>query len=178
MRLICAVWSEALTPGEVDVDIHQGRGHWTGVHSELLHHDDAVIVHGPEHLHRYGPVRSTDDLANRPRIQILGFDDVWQRLLPTGTPSPGSATTVDTSISALELAAAGPACAIIPERFARTAVATGRVSLALDAAWPMRQAHYLVRSLDAPPPSPTARRFLRWLAGIEHQDALLAETGR
>jgi LysR family glycine cleavage system transcriptional activator len=171
LRLVSAVWSEALVPGEVDLDIHQGRGAWPGVHAQLLHHDDAVIVHGPGHLERYGPVRHAADLAARPRVQVLGFDDVWQRLLPTAPTGP--ATTVDTTITALELVTAGDASAAVPERFARTAVREGRVSLALPQSFPMRQAHYLLRPLDNPTPSPRARAFLLWLAHLDdHRPAL------
>lgn len=171
LRLVSAVWSEALVPGEVDLDIHQGRGAWPGVHARLLHHDDAVVVHGPGHVERYGPVRDAADLAARPRVQVLGFDDVWQRLLPTGPAGP--AITVDTTVVALELVAASDASAMVPERFARTAVRAGRVSLALAQAFPMRQAHYLLRPVDDPRPSAQARVFLEWLAGLDdHLPAL------
>lgn len=173
LRLVCAVWSEALTPGEVDLDIHQGRGAWPGLHAQLLHHDDAVVVHGPGHLERWGPVRDAADLATRPRIQVLGFDDVWQRLLPPWagprTADSRPAITVDTTIAALELAAAGDASAVVPERFARTAVGAGRVTLALQQSFPMRQAHYLLRPVDDPTPSAQARAFLAWLAGLDKQ---------
>jgi len=179
LRLVCAVWSDALTPEGVDVDIHQGRGARIGVDAQLLHHDHAVVVHGPTHADRYGPVRSADDLAGRPRIQVLGFDDVWQRLLPAGSSPPTRAVTVDTSITALELAAAGDACAVIPERFARTAVRAGRVTLALERSWPMRQAHYLLRPREDPHPGPQARAFLDWLADLDRDDPpLVTATGR
>ena len=178
LRLVCAVWSEALVPGAVDVDIHQGRGAWPGVHAQLLHHDDAVVVHGPGHLERWGPIHGAADLAARPRIQVLGFDDVWQRLLPPGptSPPPGRATTVDTTIAALELVAAGDATAAVPERFARTAVRAGRVALALAQSFPMRQAHYLLRPLDAPTPSTHARTFLAWLARLDREHTALVPT--
>src|SRR5699024_5192915 len=96
------------------------------------------------------------------------------RLLPQDAPRPVDTITVDTSISALELVASGDACAVVPERFARSAVRAGRVSLALDTAWPMRQAHYLVRPLDAPHPGPSARVFLRWLTELDQHDEPLA----
>ena len=170
LRLVCAVWSDALTPQGVDVDIRQGRGAQLGVDAQLLHHDHAVVVHGPVHLDRYGPVRSSDDLTGRPRIQVLGFDDVWQRLVPTWSSTPTRAITVDTSVTALELAAAGDACAMVPERFARSAVRAGRVTLALECSWPMRQAHYLLRPRDDPHPGPQARAFLDWLADLDRDD--------
>ncbi|GAA4936398.1 LysR family transcriptional regulator [Actinomycetospora succinea] len=170
LRVVCAVWSEALDPGEVDVDIHQGRGPWAGVHSEVLHRDAAVAIQGPA----APPVTSVADLAARPRVQVLGFDDVWQRLLPPDAPPPRRALTVDTSLAALEVVAAGEACAVIPERFARTAVRAGRVVLALDRSWPTRQAHYLLRRHEDPRPSPRARAFLAWLDDLDARVPALA----
>ncbi|MCU9931129.1 hypothetical protein OFL77_27745, partial [Escherichia coli] len=79
---------------------------------------------------------STEDLGGRPRIQVLGFDDVWQRILPARAAGPVRAITVDTSVTALELATTGDACAVVPERFARSAVRAGRVALAIDRSWP------------------------------------------
>ena len=73
---VCSVWSEALTPGEVDLDIHQGRGAWPGVHARLLHHDDAVVVHGPAPPRPLGP----DPRRRRPRR-------------PTPHPGPPASTT-------------------------------------------------------------------------------------
>ena len=178
LRLVCAVWSDALTPDGVDVDIHQGRDAPIGVDARLLHHDDAVVVHGPTHVDQYGPIRSAEDLVGRPRIQVLGFDDVWPRILPVGAPAPTRAVTVDTSVTALELAAAGDACSVVPERFARTAVRAGRVTLALEHSWPMRQSHYMLRPRDDPHPGPQARAFLDWLADLDRNDPpLVGATG-
>ena len=154
----------------VDIDIHQGRDAGIGVDAQLLHHDHAVVVHGPTHVDQYGPVRSAEDLAGRPRIQVLGFDDVWPRILPAQASAPTRSITVDTSVTALELAAAGDACAVVPERFARTAVRAGRVTLALEESWSMRQAHYLLRPRGHPHPGPQARAFLDWLTDLDQDD--------
>ncbi|WP_433803811.1 LysR substrate-binding domain-containing protein [Actinomycetospora sp. CA-084318] len=168
--------SRARAPTEADLDIHQGRGAWPKAHAELLHHDSAVVVHGPEHLDRWGPVTGIAELFARPRIQVLGFDDVWQRMSHDVGPGgrSGAAITVDTTVTALELAAAGDASAVVPERFARTAVRAGRVSLALPQSFPMRQAHYLLRPLDSPRPSPRARVFLDWLTRLDEDQPALA----
>jgi LysR family transcriptional regulator, glycine cleavage system transcriptional activator len=85
----------------------------------------------------------------------------------------GPAITVDTTVAALELAAAGDASAVVPERFARTAVRAGRVRLAVEQVFPMRQAHYLLRPRDDPGLSAQARTFLSWLTRLdEHQPPL------
>lgn len=40
----------------------------------------------------------------------------------------------------------------------------------------MRQAHYLLRPLDTPHPTPAARRFFHWLTEIERHDVPLVRT--
>lgn len=90
-----------------------------------------------------------------------------------GGATAGPAITVDTTVAALELAAAGDASAVVPERFARTAVRAGRVRLAVEQVFPMRQAHYLLRPRDDPGLSAQARTFLSWLTRLdEHQPPL------
>ncbi|MER5672024.1 LysR substrate-binding domain-containing protein [Pseudonocardia alni] len=176
LRIVCAVWSEALKPGEADIDIHQGRGPWAGYGSRLLHEDLAVAVIGPGHLDRYGPVGSVEDLAGRPRVRVLGFDDVWERSLPASAPAPSREITVDTTVAALEMVAVDDACAMIPERFARTAVRSGRVRLAMTQCWPMEQAHYVLSPPGSFRTSPQTRAFLRWLAALELADPPLVGT--
>ena len=182
LRIVCAIWADTLPPDEVDLEIRQGNGSWAGLTSELLHEDNAAVVCGHEHLRRYGPIRDTDDLAARPRVHILGYDDLWHRLFP-GLPEsevraqrPGSVITLDTSIAATELAAAGLHCALVPERFARAAVRAGRLALAHHELVPMRQAHYLLRSETTPQLSPAARAFAQWLIRKDIEDTPLGAT--
>ncbi len=171
LRVVCAIWADAYSLGQVDLDIRQGTGTWAGSHAELLHSDHAAAVHGPEHERRHGPPRTVADLAARPRVQVLGFDDLWQRLWTThDLVASGLTITVDTAIAAIELAAAGDAVALVPERFARPALRTGRVTPALPHTLPMRQGHYLVRPDDARDPGPEARAFLRWLHAQDTAD--------
>jgi LysR family glycine cleavage system transcriptional activator len=163
LRVLCAIWADAYVLGGVDVDIRQRADADTDDGVELLHRDHAVVIHSPAHEHRYGPVRGAADLEGRPRVHVLGFDDLWQQLRNThGLPDSGQTITVDTSISAIEIAATSTSLALVSERYARPALHAGRVRTSLDPI-PMRQGHVLVRPRDAPEPSPEARIFERWL---------------
>lgn len=175
LRLVSAIWADALPPDAVDLEIRHGSGQWVGFRSHLLHTDHAVIVCGPAHRERHGPVRRPADLARRPRIHVLGFEDLWQLVLREDDPIDGDGgvvVTLDTSVSALELAAAGEHCAVIPERYARDAISAGRVAVAWDARIPMRQAHYLLRREGGGPPTPEALAFMQWLGDLDDLDDL------
>lgn len=179
IRLASAIWADALSPDEVDVDIRHGSGSWPGASAELLHHDRAVVVRSVNHPvpadpHTGGATIDPEALAHRPRVQVTGFDDLWWRLDGTShTRAPD--ITVDTAVAAIQVAATSDYLAVVPERFARTAVHSGQIALAIPTTLPMRQAHYVVRPHGAPDPGPDAKTFLRWLNHQENQDTPLGQ---
>ncbi|MGW0711442.1 hypothetical protein ACWD4G_36745 [Streptomyces sp. NPDC002643] len=77
------------------------------------------------------------------------------------------------TVVATVLAAAGLHCALVPERFARATVRSGRLALAHNRLVPMRQAHYLLRSEDTPQLFPEARAFTQWLIQKDIEDGPL-----
>jgi len=74
--------------------------------------------------------------------------------------------TLDTSVAAIEVAAAGAMSAIVPERFARGALAAGRVARAVDMFVPMRQSHYVLWP-ERSAPSLEALAFVQWLGTLD-----------
>lgn len=162
-----------LPASDVDLEIRQGNGSWPGFRAAKLHDDHAVAVYGPGYVRRYGRDVAPGDLCTRPRVQVLGFDDVWRRFFAaavTTRDAPRATVTVDTSVAALEVVASSDLWAVVPERFARQGVATGRLLQAPGAPVPMRQAHYLLRSDNAGPPSGQALAFTYWLREQEAAD--------
>lgn len=167
LRLVSAIWADALPPDEVDLDIRQGVGRWPGYRTRLLHTDRAVAVCGPRHRERYGPVTGVADLATRPRVHVLGFEDLWLRMFAdAGVEAQAGGVTLDTSVAAIEVAAAGAMSAIVPERFARGALAAGRVARAVDMVVPMRQSHYVLWP-ERSAPSLEALAFVQWLGTLD-----------
>lgn len=166
LQLVTAIWADALTPTGIDLEIRQGNGSWPGFVSTKIHDDAAVAIYGPRHLDKYDVPADVVDLAPRERAHVLGFEDMWRRFFPsddTAPAAPPRSIAVDTSIAAIELVAHSHYWAIVPERFARGAVQSGRIIVANDVAVPMRQDHYVLRRDDNSRSSGEAAAFIRWL---------------
>ena len=178
VRMLTAIWTDALPPSEIDLEIRQGNGSWPGFRATKLHDDHAVAVYGPGYLARYGD-DDTAALVNRPRAQVLGFDDTWRRFFireadSTREPrTPPATITVDTSIAALDIVANSDLWAIVPERFARQGVRSGRVFQATGRTVPMRQGHYLLRRDNAERITGASLAFERWLRAQDAADPAL-----
>lgn len=176
VHLITAIWTDTLPPSEIDLEIRQGNGSWPGFRASKLHDDHAVAVYGSAHLARYG-ADDTAALAGRPRVQVLGFDDTWRRFVTrdahstTDLSAPPPAITVDTWVAALDIVANSDLWAIVPERFARHGVRSGRVFRAAGPTVPMRQAHYLLRRDNAEQVTGGSLAFERWLRAQDAADA-------
>ena len=166
LKLVSAIWADALPPSEIDLEIRLGNGSWPGFVSTKLHDDAAVAIYGSQLLDAHGPVNAVSDLLPHGRVHLLGFDDLWRRLLPgdySSAAAPPSILTVDTSVAALEIVASSAYWAFLPERFVRRAVRSGQVHVAKDASVRMRQDHYVLRRDDTVQLSGEASAFVRWL---------------
>ena len=87
-------------------------------------------------------------------------------LSPPSVAPQSDGVTLDTSVAAIEVAAAGVMSAIVPERFARGALAAGRVTRAVDVHVPMRQSHYVLWP-ERSAPSSEALAFMQWLGELD-----------
>lgn len=173
LKLVSAIWADALPPSEIDLEIRQGNGSWPGFISTKLHDDTAVAVYGPKFLDAHGPVDTVSELLPHGRVHLLGFDDLWRSLLTDHDSSPAApprVLTVDTSVVALEIVASSTYWAFLPERFVRRAVRAGQVHIAKDASVRMRQDHYLLRRDDTTQLSGEASAFIRWLQAQDPLD--------
>ena len=172
LKLVSAIWADALPPSEIDLEIRQGNGSWPGFVSTKLHDDTAVAIYGSQLLDAHGPLDAVSDLLPHGRVHLLGFDDLWQRLLPDHDSSPVApprVLTVDTSVAALEIVASSTYWAFLPERFVRSAARAAQVHIAKDTSVRMRQDHYVLRRDDAAHLTGEASAFIRWLRA---QDSL------
>ncbi len=176
LRLLSAVWADALPPDEIDLEIRQGNGNWPGFIATKLHDDLAVVICDPALLANGNTFDKASDLREHGRIQVLGFDDLWSRLSATNEweDRPESVLTLDTSISAIEALRGSGYWTIVPERFARSAVRAGTVAMALPALLPMRQSHYLLRRDDGSQMSGAAAAFTQWIRDQESTDSLIS----
>jgi LysR family glycine cleavage system transcriptional activator len=157
LRIVSAIWADALTQDDLDLDIRFGTGHWPG---ELLHEETATAVWAPS----YGDPRTVAALASRPRVHVLGLENLWSGLLgPEAAALTADDVTVDTSLAAIELALTGQFAAVVPSRFVQRQLADGRLRTLPDATAAMAEAHYVVTPASRPAHSPGAAAFVQFL---------------
>ena len=175
IEIISTIWADTLLPSDVDLEIRQGNGSWPGYRATKLHDDYAVVVHGRGYLDTYGSSLERNALRDRPRVQVLGFDDLWRHFFDDDTAiAPRAPMTVDTSVAAIEILSTSSLWAILPERFTRQGVTDGRLFAAPGEPVLMRQAHYLLRPDSAAPLSGPAVAFSRWLSEQDAAEPVLA----
>lgn len=162
LRLCTAVWADALAEGEVDVDIRYGDGRWDGVTADLLDQGPSIPVCAPD----YAPGADLATLVDLGVIHIMGCEDLWTKLLRlqgfADRPLP-SALSADTSLMALDLAAAGQGTALVLAEFAGGMLAQGRLRRAADVAVPSGQSHYVVLPRSRPGSLADALLLRDWL---------------
>lgn len=165
LRITSAVWEHAEPDDPSDVEIRFGAGPWPGREAERLASWGAVAVCRPDRAPEGDAAARMAALSRAALIHVAGYEDLWRRLLqPHGVaPPPFRGVNVDTSLAALELAAAGHGPAIVLEGFARPYVAAGRLALATDDVLAVAQAHYLLGPEGAGRPPPEAALFRDWL---------------
>lgn len=157
LRLVSALWADSLTPDDVDLDIHFGPGQWLG---ELLHQETASAVWAPT----YGEVKQVADLAERPRVHVLGLESHWTVLLGSAATAVNDHDlTVDTSLAAIELALTGQYAAAVPSRFVHRQLADGRLHSLPEGTKPIEETHYVVTPQGRRSPSAHASAFVEFL---------------
>ena len=166
IRLLSAIWADTVLATGIDIEIRLGTGNWPGCLAEPLETEYVVPVCHPELAET---LKSPRDLCRHPLIHILGFDDHWPRFLEAlNLKAPGNAraATVDTSLAAVELAAARGGVTLLLERIATRLEENGRLAIPFDTKIPSGQSHYLIHRDKAPRLSPAARLTENWLRSL------------
>ncbi len=166
MRLYTSIWADGLNADAVDVDIRFGDGRWEGFDVTLLRHEPSIAVCSPAWKQRANRKQALALLAQRHLIHIMGCEDLWTRwFLAAGdvaAPLP-QGVQVDTSLSALELAAAGAGFAIVLQSFAQPYLASGRLIAPFHRSLEISDAHYLLNPSSRARPRPEVLLFRNWL---------------
>ncbi|MFZ5790636.1 MAG: LysR substrate-binding domain-containing protein [Pseudomonadota bacterium] len=161
VRLYSAIWADALPADKVDVDIRFGHGNWSGFRSELIFSDPSVPVSPIA-----SPVRAPAQIKDENLIHIMGLEEAWSELYRrTGleVPAHRHAVTVDTSLAALELVAAGFGHTIVLRCFAERYIEAGRVRRSFDIELSQEHAHYFLFREDTQALKPEVRLFRDWI---------------
>ncbi len=165
LRLTSSVWTHSQSDEATDIDIRFGDGTWPGFRAEPIASFKAVPVCHPAHVPKGSARERIAELSRIEHIHVTGYEDLWQRLCLGAQISlpPYHGLIVDTSIAALELAAAGYGAAIVLECFARHYIDSGRLAMPVQADLAVTHAHYLLTRETAKRPSPEAIIFTRWI---------------
>ncbi len=147
VRLSSVIWDHAAPDPATDLEVRYGGGSWRGYRAEPLFGQPIVAACSPRLLRAAAsPAAARDLLARRP-LPIMGYEKHWfaaREALGLDAASPSDGLTVDTTIAALELAAAGAGCVLTHRLFLEPYVASGRLVSMLDQEFPDQQLYYLV----------------------------------
>ena len=161
IRFCSAIWADEIETETFDLEVRFGDGRWAGYRADVLLNDPCLAI-----AHPGAAGASLRDLAYGERIHVMGSEDVWVRVLRSlgeAAPADPRGFRVDTSLAAMELAAAGAGCAMILKAFAAPYIAAGRLWAAPGFELAMPESHYLLTRSDPRGPSPDALLLRDWL---------------
>ena len=130
VRLSSVIWDNAVLDEATDLEIRYGTGHWHGYRSERLMSQSTLAVCSPALLRAAQGNGASDVLLTRHPIHIMGYEKHWLKVRQAqglGNIPASAGPTVDTTIAALELAAAGAGVALAHDIFLGAYFATGRL---------------------------------------------------
>jgi len=166
LRLCTSVWADALDAESVDIDIRFGDGRWDGHEVTEILNEPSVPVCSPIYARHMDTGDRAESLAACDVIQIMGCEDLWARLLRhAGLPDsePRHTFKADTSLVALELAAAGLGCTLVLRSFAQSYLERGRLIAPFDLSLPIDQSHFAILPDEPHRVRPEVLLFREWL---------------
>jgi LysR family transcriptional regulator, glycine cleavage system transcriptional activator len=130
VRLASVIWDNAVLDEATDLEIRYGAGHWHGYRSERLMNHNILAVCSPSFLRTLA--RGDDLAAVLPAqlLHIMGYENHWlkaRQVLKLADAPAVAGLTVDTTVAALELAAAGAGVALAHRIFLQGYLSTGRL---------------------------------------------------
>ena len=164
MRLSSVIWDNPLPDDATDLEIRYGSGHWHGYRSERLMNQNILAVCSPALLRdrEHGGVAA---VMQNP-IHIRSYENHWLKVRQTPELAhvpAGAGLTVDTTIAALELAAAGAGVALAHGIFLSAYFATGRLVNALPQQFPDDFSYFVITPERPQRMRREAQRFRDWL---------------
>ena len=163
IRMVSNIWAETAGRDHVDVELRLGIGGWGDVPAKKISEERIVPIAATSNMSRTVPVET---LRRAPLIAILGFEDMWHRYLgafgctpPDGTPR----YAVDTTVAAVDIVAAGGGYALVLERFAQSAMISGKPITIVGAPVQIDQSHYLIGGAVSDANGVAKQLFEAWL---------------
>ena len=167
VRLLSSVWNDAFDIGDFDLDIQYGNGRWPGCNSHRLTWETITPLCSASLPARLAPNKPAD-LQHHRLLHVLGYQEgwgIWLKAADAQHVDAGSGLHLDTSLTALELAANGGGVALGRKSLAQHAIASGRLIAPFDLALPIDEAFYLVQPTGNSI-HPDAPFFAEWLLSV------------
>ena len=169
VRLASVIWDNAVPDDATDLEIRYGSGQWHGYRSVRLLNQSILPVCSPTLLRAFQADGNPATLLPRHLIHIMGYENHWlkvrQDLELADTPANAGAT-VDTTIAALELAAAGAGVALAHRLFLDAYFATGRLVNALPQEFADENSYFVTTPERPQRIRREVQLFRDWLVGV------------
>ena len=162
-RMVSSIWADAITNDDVDIDLRLGNGDWPDVKAEKISEEFLIPVCRTDRLNE---IPCPEDLLDKNLIHILGYEDQWHQYFEANhlkLDHDHMQYSVDTTVAAIQLVAAGAGFATVLQRFAKAAKRNEMPITEIGEPIPFQQAHYIVESIDSTTQSPEVDIFKAWL---------------
>jgi LysR family glycine cleavage system transcriptional activator len=169
VRLSSVIWDNAVLDESTDLEIRYGAGLWHGYRSERLLNQNILAVCSPA---LYQAAQRSGDpagLLSGRLIHIMGYESHWHKVrqaLQLATAGPSAGPTVDTTVAALELAAAGAGVALAHRIFLGAYFAGGRLLAALPEEFADDSSYFVITPERPQRIGREVQLFRDWLVGV------------
>jgi LysR family glycine cleavage system transcriptional activator len=174
IRLCSAVWADALSPDELDLEIRLGDGNWPGYEAERITSESAVPMCSRATYEALGPYESAEELCGKDLIHIIGFENLWMRWfgeMGVAPPAMDHGINVDTALAAIEMVAAGEGHAMLLSSFAQADIVTARLVPLFAPTAVLDQGHYLLIPESSDQTRSEVLLFREWLFDAASREA-------
>jgi LysR family transcriptional regulator, glycine cleavage system transcriptional activator len=180
VRLSSVIWDNAVLDEATDLEIRYGSGHWHGYRSERLLNQGISAVCSPALLRSLQSSGDFPAVLTRHVIHIMGYENHWLKvrqvlelenasLSADANADASTGNTVDTTIAALELAAAGAGVALAHRLFLDAYFATGRLVSALPREFDDDNSYFVITPERPQRIRREVQLFRDWLVAISSQ---------
>ena len=173
VRLSSVIWDNAVLDEATDLEIRYGAGHWHGYRSERLLNQNIVAVCSPTLLQSAQQRGDAAALLSQQLIHIMGYENHWMKVrqvLRLADAPLSAGPTVDTTVAALELAAAGAGVALAHRIFLSAYLATGRLVCALAQEFADDNSYYVITPERPQRIRREVELFHHWLVAVAGAD--------
>ncbi len=168
VRLSSVIWDHAAPDPATDLEIRYGGGNWHGYRADPLFRQPIVAVCAPRLLEAATPKVTASELLARHLLPIMGYERHWlaaREALALDEIAPPERLTVDTTVAALELAAAGAGCVLTHPLFLGAYLAGGRLVRMLAQEFADEQSYFVLTPERPQRLRREVRLFRDWLSG-------------